>query len=103
MNVKLVRLINGEEIIADVVEESSGKLTLKNPLRVLIAPSQTNPNTPQVFLVPWCEFTSDKAVLLDKNHILAIMTPVDEFTNQYKSKFGGIVTPVHNLIIPKGV
>ena len=103
LNVKLIRLLNGEELIAEVVGSivETSKLTMKNPLRVMIIPSKSTPQNPTVGFAPWVEFTDDKTFELDKSHVLCIMNPVKEFVNQYNATFGGIITPTTNgLILP---
>lgn len=104
LNVKLIRLLNGEELIAEVIFdcEQTKKIVLKNPLRVLVIPAKSTPQNPTVGFAPWAEFTEDKKFELDKNHVLCIMTPVKEFVNQYNTAFGGIITPTTsgNIILP---
>jgi hypothetical protein len=91
--------LNGEELIAEVVTEDL-KTVIKNPIRLVIMPSRNDPKNPQVGLAPWAEFSDDKEIVLDRSHILAIMTPIQEIVNQYNSIFGGIVAPSSKLILP---
>lgn len=103
LNVKLIRLLNGEELIAEIIDSivETSKLTMKNPLRVMIIPSKSTPQNPTVGFAPWVEFTDDKTFELDKSHVLCIMNPVKEFVNQYNATFGGIITPTTSgLILP---
>ena len=103
LNVKLIRLLNGEELIAEIIDSivETSKLTMKNPLRVMIIPSKSTPQNPTVGFAPWMEFTDDKTFELDKSHVLCIMNPVKEFVNQYNATFGGIITPTSSgLILP---
>jgi hypothetical protein len=104
MNVKLIRLITSEELIAEVLIENddNNKLVMKNPLRVVIIPSKSTPQNPTVGFAPWAEFSDDKKFELDKSSILCIMNPVKEFVNQYNSAFGGIITPTSSSIILPG-
>jgi len=102
LNVKLIRLLNGEELIAELSDQTSNKITLKNPLRVVIMPSKTSPNTPTIGFAPWAEFSSSTKFELDKSHVLCIMEPVKEFINQYNTTFGGIITSTTNGIILPG-
>lgn len=99
-NVKYIKLLTGEEIIAEVTKEDL-KTTIKNPIRLVIMPSKADPKTPSVGLAPWLEFSEDKEITIDKSHILAIMNPITEIVNQYNSIFGGIVTPRPGLILPE--
>jgi hypothetical protein len=98
-NVKYIKLLNGEELIAEVVTEDL-KTVIRNPIRLVIMPSRNDPKNPQVGLAPWAEFSDDKEIVLDRSHILAIMTPIQEIVNQYNSIFGGIVAPSSKLILP---
>lgn len=102
-NVKLFRLTNGEEVLAELIEDKTTlNVRFKNPVRVVIVPSKTDPKIPTVALAPWAEFVDEKEFSLDKSHVMFIMTPVQEFVNQYNSIFGGIVMPSSKLILPEG-
>lgn len=96
-NVKLVKLLTGEDLLADIVM-TDRTVIVKNPVRVIVMPNKLDPKTPQIGLAPWAEFSDDKSITLDRSHVVAIMTPVKEFINQYNSMFGGIVLPTGNLI-----
>lgn len=100
LNVKMIKLINGEDLIADVTNDGGNFVKFKNPMRVIVMPTKTDPKTPTVGFAPWAEFYDEKEFTLDKSHVLVIASPVKEFVNQYNSIFGGIVTPQSKLIIP---
>lgn len=98
---KLIRLINGDELIAEVVSHNAVVLKIKNPLRVLIVPSQQNPNQPSVAFAPWAEFSSDKEMDLSGNAVLAVMTPIPEFVKQYINNFSPIKIQTPQLLVPQ--
>jgi hypothetical protein len=98
MNVKIVKLINGEEIIAKVLPSSGMIVKIENPVRIVVMPNKLDPKTPNVGLAPWAEFSDEKVFELDKSHVLCIMIPVKEFVNQYNSIFGGLVLPNSGLV-----
>lgn len=98
-NVKLLKLINGEELVAELSNEDGSTVKIKNPVRIIMMPSKADPKTPSVGLAPWAEFSEDKEIVLYKSHVLCIMTPIREFINQYNSIFGGIVLPSSKLIL----
>lgn len=100
-NIKLIRLVTGEELIAEVVLDTGLKLTIKNPIRIVVMPGKTNPQQPTIGFAPWMEFAEDKEFVLDNSHVLVIMTPIKEFIQQYNSTFSGIVVPQSNLILPE--
>jgi hypothetical protein len=104
MNVKLIRLLTGEELIAEMITDNDDDnlVVIKNPLRILVIPAKSTPQNPTVGFAPWMEFSEDKTFELDKSHILCIMNPMREFLNQYNSAFGGIITPTTSSIILPG-
>ena len=101
-NIKIIKLITGEELLAEVTISSPipNSITMKNPVRIVVMPNKLDPKTPNVGFAPWAEFSEDKSFELDKAHILAIINPIKEFVNQYNTMFGGLVVPSSNLIIP---
>lgn len=100
MNIKLVRMLNGDDVIADV-DVNVTRLNMKNPLRVVVMPSAAG-QSPNVGFAPWSPFSKDTDFRLDMAHVLAIMEPIDEFVQQYKMSVSPIVTPPQGrLILPK--
>ena len=99
MKVQIIKLITGEELLAEVVGDDI-MVRVKNPVRIVVMPNKIDPKTPNIGFAPWAEFSDDKEFTLDKSHIVAIMTPIKEFVNQYSSMFGGLVVPKSNLILP---
>jgi hypothetical protein len=100
MSVKIIKLITGEELLGEILPSSEVICKVKNPVRIVVMPNKIDPKTPNIGFAPWAEFSDDKEFILDKTHILTIMTPINEFVNQYNSMFGGLVVPKSNLIIP---
>lgn len=101
-DVKLVRFLNGEEVLAVLEEKSVGlqtKVVLKNPIRVVIMPSRDR-TQPSIGLAPWIEFSDDKEISVDSSHILAIVNPIKEFVEQYKATTSKILTPSKNILLP---
>jgi hypothetical protein len=98
-NVKILRLVTGEELLGEVLDLNN-TIQIKNPVRIVVMPNKIDPKTPNVGFAPWADFSDDKTVTLDKSHIIAIMSPIKEFVNQYNSMFGGLVVPTSNLIMP---
>lgn len=100
-NVKILKLITGEELLAEVQgSEFADPVTIKNPVRIVVMPNKMDPTKPNIGFAPWAEFTEDKQFVLDKSHVLCIISPIKEFINQYNTMFGGLVVPTSNLIMP---
>lgn len=99
-NVKLIRMLSGVDLVAELISVDDKKYKFKNPLRIVVIPSKTDAKTPTVGLAPWSEFSDDKEFEIDRIHVVCTMNPAQEFINQYNSIFGGIVAPSSKLIIP---
>ena len=103
-NIKLIKLLTGEDIIAEIIEDDKDSLStdivIKNAVRVVMIPSRVDPEKPQIGLAPWAQFSDDKTFTLDKFHIVTIMSPIKEILAHYNSIFGGIVVPQSSLILP---
>jgi Sm_like domain len=104
MNIKILKLINGEEILAEVVINTNNIVEIKNAVRIVVMPSRSaNDTTPTVGFAPWASFSDDKTFSLDKSHVLCIMTPIDEFITQYNNMFSAIKlagSPSTKLVLP---
>ena len=99
-NLKMIRFVTGEEILAEVINEGDTILSIKNPIRVIVVPNKNDTKNPQVAFAPYAEFTDDKEFNFNKNHIVVIYNPISQFVNQYNSVFGGIVVPDSKIIKP---
>lgn len=99
-NLQIMKLVNGNEILGDVVKETDTHVTVKEPVRVVAIPSKTSPQMPTVGFAPWAEFSEQKEFTIHKAHVIVSMKPVQEFINQYNTMFGGIVAPSSKLIVP---
>lgn len=98
-NIKIIRLL-GEELLGDIVEENKDAITVKNIVRIIVIPNKTDPKSPSVAFAPFCDWTTDKQVVINKSLVITTMTPVSEFINQYNTTFGGLVVPDSKLILP---
>lgn len=99
-NVKILKLITGEELLGEMLSGGPSVCEIKNPVRIVVMPNKMDPKTPNVGFAPWAEFSDQKTFIIDKSHILCIIEPIKEFVNQYNSMFGGLVLPTSNLIKP---
>ena len=98
-NIKIVKLLNNEEIIGEVTIVN-GVVYIKNPLLIVVMPSMTE-QIPKIGFSPWAPFSIDTNFEIDKSNVLTIMNPISEFMTQYTNAFSSIVTPNKSkLIIP---
>jgi len=102
MNIKLVKLATGEDIICEYKEEDD-KVTLEKP--VMIESGPTEEGFGYILTFPWMMISGKETFELQKIHIICAVDPVEDLANQYSSQFGsGIVTArdfpdVSNIIL----
>lgn len=104
MNIQIVKLLTGEELLTEIVPRVGGsdpyKVTIKNPVRIVVMPNKIDPKTPNIGFAPWAEFSEETTFDIDKTHIVCIMKPIRQFAEQYKGMFSKIVAPQSGLILP---
>ena len=84
--IKVVKLITGEELIADVT--GSEILTLSKPCVLQMVPSRQNPDQPMMGMFPYAPYTEDHSIEVCSSRIVWDAKPVKELYNQYNSAFG---------------
>lgn len=99
-NLMVLRLSTGEEVLGEVLLHDEKVYQVKNPVRVVVIPSKTDPNNPSVGFAPFLQWTDEKTLTLNANHVITCATPITEFVNQYNGMFGGLVVPSQKLITP---
>jgi len=98
-SIKLIRLITGEELLAEEVSLTDKNLMIKNPIRVMVIPNKSTPQSPTVGFAPWQEFSESTTFTLDMAHVLVIMRPIKEFRAQYQQAFSKIIAPQPSALI----
>lgn len=89
MNVKVFKMISGEEIISEVKVEGAIGYELENPATIVMQQTQQGVG---VGIAPYMPYAEGK-VFLHKTAIAAAGTPDQNMTNEYNRIFGsGIVT-----------
>ena len=95
INVKLLRIVTGEEVIAELVSESDTTITVKNGLVVL-------PTQGGVGFAPWATVIDDNKpeITLSHNHVVYIAEVSEDVTKKYNELFGSkLVTPDKKKLI----
>ena len=99
-NVKLIKFLGGEEIIAEVLSDSGTALSVKNAVRIVVIPDRLDAKTPQVGLAPYLQFSDSKELTFNKALVVTTAEPLTDFINQYNSLFGGIQLATSKIITP---
>ena len=90
MNIKIIRLISGEELIGDWNEETK---TITGP--VVMVPVAKD----QLGFQPWIPYSEEEEMILKEQHIVIILTPDTKLQNEYNKIYGsGLIVPEENLI-----
>ena len=95
INVKLLRIVTGEEVIAEFVSESDTTITVKNGLVDL--PTQRG-----VGFAPWATVIDDNKpeITLSHNHVVYIAEVSSDVRKKYNELFGSkLVTPDEKKLI----
>ena len=95
IDVKLIRIVTGEEIIAEVVGQTDETITVKNGLVVL-------PSAQGVGFAPWATVISkdEPEINVKKTFIIYVAAVQDDVAQKYNEMFGSkIVTPSSKKLI----
>ena len=97
MNVKLIKMWTGEDVIADLVKETDDSIIIKNPI-VAVPSGQQG----QIALAPWSPLLKGKDIEIEvtKGYVVYINEPQEDVDSNYRQMFGGIAlaTPPKKLI-----
>ncbi len=97
-NIKCLKLISGDEVIADIDEGIEGLVILKKPLQIMMIPNQNNQFG--IGLAPFCPYAKDDLIPLRSGAILSIFEPETGMLNEYNSRYGsGLVVPESKIIV----
>ena len=90
MNIKVIRLVSGEELIGDWNRETN---TITSP--VVMVPLGKD----QLGFQPWIPYAEDKEITFKEQHIVVVLTPDAKLQNEYNRVFGsGLLVPEEKII-----
>ena len=95
IDVKLIRIVTGEEIIAELLEETESYIKVQNGLVVI-------PSTQGVGFAPWATIISKEKpeITLDKRNLIYVVDLDEEVIKKYNEMFGSkLVTPASKKLI----
>jgi hypothetical protein len=95
MNVKLIRMWSGEDVIADQVGDLTDTIVIRNP--IVAIPTGSG----QMGFAPWSPLLKDKNIDLEvsKKYIVYIAEAQEQIVEQYEQMFSVIKTPGKKLIV----
>ena len=86
MAVKVYKLINGEDIIAEIEKETPSEIVLKNPAAIIV--QQTADGRVGASFAPHAPFAKDNTVTIYKTAIAGHMEVDVKLVNEYNRIFG---------------
>lgn len=97
MNVKLIGLSSGEQLLVDLVGEDSGKIQIKTPA-VLLPAGQG-----RLAIVPWLPYGETENMTIGKDKVTFMIQPKTDLLNEYNTQFGSglVVPPQKEIATPK--
>ena len=87
-DVKVLKLITGEEVIARVSEEHNDLLTLEKPMTLQMLPPNTSTGQVGFALVPWMKAAKNDKTTISIDHGLV----TDEASDQTEKNYLQVVT-----------
>ena len=95
MNVKLIRMWSGEDVIADLVGDLTDNIVIRNPI-VAIPAGQG-----QMGFAPWSPILKGKDIDLEvtKKYVVYITEAQEQIVEQYEDMFSVIKSPSKKLIV----
>ncbi len=95
MSVKILRLINNEEVIGNIEMPSGKNEKYKVKNGAVVVPAGEG----RLAMLPWLPHSKDTLVEIDQDRVVICFNPLDELANEYNSKIGsGLVVPPANFV-----
>ena len=95
MNVKLIRMWSGEDVIADLIKENDDSIVIQNP--IFAVPQGEG----QVGFAPWSPLLKGRDIEIDvtMRYVVYITDTQDDIIDQYKEMYAPIATPPRKKLI----
>ena len=94
MDIKVLRMNTGEEVIFTLVEETDDYVVVQNPL--VAVPSAQG----QIGFAPWSVLSKEEdGIKVEKRYVVYLIDTRDEIVENYKKIFSPIETPSKKLIL----
>jgi len=95
MNVRLIRMWSGEDVIADQVGDLVDSIVIRNP--IVAIPTGNG----QMGFAPWSPLLKDKNIDLEvsKKYVVYISETQEQIVEQYEQMFSLIKSPNKKLIV----
>jgi len=99
-DIKLLRLVTGEDIIAEATLGTTD-WTMKNPIVVVAMPGPAG-QPPNIGFAPWMPYSKNRTMTVWDNNVICVTEPLEQFVAQYKAINSKLDIPVVNKLILPG-
>lgn len=97
-DVKFLKLITGEEVIAETkYSDSEKQYTLKNP--ILLIMRQSPDGQVGSMMIPYAGAV-DNPIDINSNHVMFVSEPRAELVEKYSEAFSAVEVPKKGLLLP---
>ena len=98
MIIKYLKLVTGEELVTEWIEDKhdSVEVKLKNPLGILMSQTEKGFN---IQLVPYGAMAANEEIMVNYKNIVFTAEPETKLRNQYESITGQVITPPEPKIV----
>ena len=79
MTVKLIRMWSGEDVVADIVEETTDSIVITDPIVAVPSPQQGN-----IAFAPWSPLLQKDKIEVTKKYLVYIGEPQEEIIDHNK-------------------
>ena len=95
MEVKLIRMSSGEDVVAEIIKQDENIIGVKNPIVAI----QTGAG--KLGFAPWSPIVSKEIESFDMNarFLIYVSDPDPDVVDQYKNMFSTIATPPSKKLI----
>jgi len=95
MNVKLIRMWSGEDVVADLVKETDDSITISNA--IVAVPSGDG----NLAFAPWSPIIkrNNTEIEVTKKYVVYISETQDEIIDQYNQMYAPVATPPTKKLI----
>ena len=95
-NVKVFKLITGEEVVGDIVTQTGDSFTIEDTVAIVMQPTQDGRISPGFF--PWLSMIDGPKTIKDRD-IICYGDPKAQLLSAYQSMFSKIITPKKGIIV----
>lgn len=86
--IKCYQLMNGQDLIGEVVSEDSNEVVMRNPAAIHMVPSQSGGTSFGIALMPYAPYAEFNKITVFKDKVSISFDPTTELRNNYNKLFG---------------